>query len=82
MADSLITQLRKEIKNIRRAQACGTSSFSCLAVIHCSRIYRAAYRDIKPVSDTMAIIDGRYVITHENLQYFPAKVHYFYPKYS
>lgn len=79
---SAIRTLRKEIQNIRRAQQCGTANFEALAVMHCSGVYKAKYRELKPISDTMAMLEDRVVITQENLQYFPAKVHYFFPKYS
>jgi hypothetical protein len=74
-----IKQLRKEVATMQRARKAGTVNFEGCAIAHKSKIERAHYRDIEVVSDTLAVVNGRLVITHENLQYFPAKVRYFLP---
>jgi hypothetical protein len=45
------------------------------------RYYTCRYNEIGYIwCDTMAIKDGRTIITEQNLQYFPAKVRFYYAK--
>ncbi len=74
-----ILSLRKEILNIRKATTAGTIDFEAMAKLHGSEIHRCRYNEIGYIwCDTMCVKDGKTIITEQNLQYFPAKVRFFY----
>lgn len=78
---SNIQILRQQVANIQKATASGTVDFEAMAKLHGSKIHRCPYNQIGYIwCDTMAIKDGRTIITEQNLQYFPAKVRFFYSK--
>lgn len=71
--------LRRDITSIHKATLAGTPSFERLAWLRGSRIYSCHYRELgAPWCDTMAIKDEQTLITEQNLQYFPAKVRFYY----
>jgi hypothetical protein len=71
--------LRAKVRDIQAATEAGTASFEKLAKMHGSKIHRCNYNEIGYIwCDTMAIKDGRTIITEQNLQYYPAKIRYFY----
>jgi hypothetical protein len=78
-----ITYLRHQVENIRKATASGTKDFEAMAKLHGSDIHTCLYNQIGYIwCDTMCIKDGKTIITEQNLQYFPAKVRYYYSKNS
>jgi hypothetical protein len=78
MRTGIFSILRREVLNIRKATAAGTGSFEIHAKLHGSEIYTCRYNEIGYIwCDTMAVKDGKTIITEQNLQYFPAKVRYF-----
>lgn len=77
---TMIAWLRRQVICRRKAIAAGTTSFEDLAKLHKSEIHTIRYNEIDYIySDTMALVGGKTVITHENLQYVPYKVRFFYP---
>lgn len=73
--------LRQQVKNIQQATKAGTTSFEKLAALHGSKIYTCRYNEIGYIyCDTMAIKDGKTIITEQNLQYYPAKIRFYYSK--
>jgi len=74
-----IQQLRKEVSNIIKARNAGTGSFETLAALNKSKVHTCKYNELDGIfCDTMAVHKGRTVITHENLQYYPAKIRFYY----
>lgn len=78
-----ISILRRQVRDIQMATAAGTKDFEFMAKLHGSEIHTCRYNEIGYIwCDTMCIKDGRTIITEQNLQYYPAKVRYYYSKTS
>ena len=76
-----ISILRSQVAAIKKATIAGTTDFELLAKLHGSEIHTCRYNQIGSIiSDTMAVKDGRTIITEQNLQYFPAKIRFYYVK--
>lgn len=81
MTSKQIAYLRTQVLNIRKATKAGTTSFEDLAKMHGSKIYTCRYNEIGFIwCDTMAVKEGRTIITEQNLQYYPAKIRFYYTK--
>lgn len=75
-----IQQLRNEVKNYQRSQG-SKEGFELMAKLHGSKIHKIRYHELSGIMcDTLAAYNGRTIITLENLQYFPAKIHFYYVK--
>lgn len=74
--------LRSQVRDIQAATKAGTTSFEELAKMHGSEIYTCRYNELQGIwCDSLAFMNGRTIITEQNLQYFPAKIRYFYVKH-
>lgn len=74
-------RLRTKIANIQKATIAGTQSFATFAKLHESKIYKCRYNELEGIfCDTMAVKEGKTIITEQNLQYYPDKVRYFFVK--
>lgn len=79
LSASDIERLRRDVINIQKATATGTKSFKELAQMHASTIFTCRYNEVgNIISDTMSVRYNCIIITEQNLQYFPARVRYYY----
>lgn len=79
MKKGMFAVLRRQVRDIQAATKAGTTDFEALAKMHGSEIYTCRYHELQDLwCDTLAVINGKVVITEQNLQYFPAKIRYFY----
>lgn len=70
--------LRNEVKNYQRSQG-NKEHFLYMAKHHKSKVHRIRYNELEGIyCDTLAFHKGRMIGTLENLQYFPAKITFYY----
>lgn len=71
--------LRNAVKDIRLATEKGIRDFEERAKRAGSGIYTCLYNEIGYIQgDSMSVKDGRTIIIEQNLQFYPAKVRYYY----
>lgn len=73
-----MAQLRREVETMQKSRG-NRQSFLTFAAMHQSKVHRCRYNELQNLLEsTLAVHNGKTVITLENLQYFPAKVHFYY----
>ena len=76
---SKIAFLRSQVRDIQAATKAGQIDFEGYAKRVGAEIKKGRYNELTGIwCDCLAFIDGRLVVTEQNLQYSPAKIRYFF----
>lgn len=79
MTTSKFAFLRSQVRAIQAATKAGQIDFEGYAKRVGAEIKTCRYNELQGIwCDCLAYIDGRLIVTEQNLQYFPAKIRYFF----